>query len=359
MDLSVCLVATEIFEWGRHGGFGRCTRTIGSELAERGVRVSVVVPRGLGQGPVEELDGMTVYSHSLYDYPFTRDLYERCDSDIYHSEGLSWGSRIAMRSMPGKRHLITFQNPRTREDWKLVNRYYPLRRRFFNALFSGRLSETARKMDVVYCQARYIMPKVKTLYNLQEEPEFLPNPVEVPAKLPEKAEKPTVCFLGRFDGEKRPELFFELAKRFPEARFVAAGEAHDRSRDRMLRRTNKDIPNLELPGFMREPEKRRLLEESWVLVNTSVSECLPVSFLEAAAQGCAILSLHDPDGFTSNFGYHVIDGDLNRGLRFLMEGGRWRERGRKGYAYVSKVHELGRVTDLHIAAYEDLLSKVG
>jgi len=45
MDLSVCLVATEIFEWGRHGGFGRCTRTIGSELAERGVRVAAAPGR--------------------------------------------------------------------------------------------------------------------------------------------------------------------------------------------------------------------------------------------------------------------------------------------------------------------------
>lgn len=356
MDLSVCFVATEIFEWGRHGGLGRCTRTIGSELAKRGVRVSVVVPRGTGQGLVEELDGMTIYSHSLYDYPFTRYLYERCDSDIYHSEGLSLGSRIAMRSMPRKRHMVTFQNPRTREDWRLVNRYYPLRRRLFNALFSGRLSETARKMDGVYCQARYVIPKVKTLYDLQEEPEFLPNPVEVPAKLPEKAEKPTVCFLGRFDGEKRPKLFFEMAKRFPRVRFVAMGEAHGKERDCELRRVYGNIPNLELPGFTREPEKSRVLGESWVLVNTSVCECLPISFLEAAAHGCAILSFHNPDGFASSFGFHVKDGNLDQGLRFLLGDDRWRERGEKGRAHVSEVHEKKRTIERHMAAYRALLT---
>ncbi|MFB0558647.1 MAG: glycosyltransferase family 4 protein [Candidatus Bathyarchaeia archaeon] len=357
MDLSVCLVATELFAWGRYGGFGRCTRTIGSELVELGVRVSVVVPRGTSQGPFEELDGMTVYSHSTYDYPFTGNLYKRCNSDIYHSEGLSWGSRIAMRSMPRKGHMVTFQNPRTKEDWRLVNRYYPLRRRLFNALFSGKLSETVRKMDATYCQARYIIPKVKALYDLGDDPEFLPNPVGVPKRLPEKAVEPTVCFLGRFDGEKRPELFFEVARRFPEVRFIAMGEAHNKARDHMLRRVYRGIPNLELLGFARDPEKSRLLGESWILVNTSVSECLPISFLEAAAHGCAILSFHDPDGFASKFGCHAMDMNLDQGLCFLFKDDRWKDRGKKAHVYVSEVHEVHRVVEQHISAYEDLLAR--
>jgi len=89
-----------------------------------------------------------------------------------------------------------------------------------------------------------------------------------------------------------------------------------------------------------------------------VSECLPVSFLEAAAHGCAILSFHDPDGFASNFGYHVVDGDLDEGLRCLLEDDAWRERGGRGFAYVTDVHELNRVIDLHLDAYEALLSGV-
>jgi glycosyltransferase involved in cell wall biosynthesis len=123
-----------------------------------------------------------------------------------------------------------------------------------------------------------------------------------------------------------------------------------------LRRLYGGIPNLELLGFVEGREKIRLLEESWILVNTSVSECLPVSFLEAAAHGCAILSFHDPDGFANNFGYHVTDGDLDRGLISLLEDDRWRDGGEKGFEYVSDVHEVGKVTGLHIEAYEALLS---
>jgi glycosyltransferase involved in cell wall biosynthesis len=358
MGLSVCLVATELFAWGRFGGFGQCTRTLGTALAERGVNVTVVVPRGERQAVVEELDGMTVYGFPLYEYPFTGPLYKRCDADIYHSEGLSWGSEIAVKTLPNRMHIITCQNPKSPEDWSLVNRYYPIRRRAYNLLYRRRLVDTVKRADAVYCQARHIIPKVKELYGLTAEPGFLPNPVRLPQRKYQKTAEPTVCFLGRFDGEKRPEMFFELAKRFPDVRFVALGRAHDEARDRRLRQLYSGTPNLELPGFVTGQEKERALGSSWILVNTSVSECLPVSFLEAAAHGCAILSFHDPDGFASNFGYYVTDGDLDEGLRCLLEDDIWEERGERGFAYVSEVHELDRVVDLHLATYEALLSGV-
>lgn len=159
---------------------------------------------------------MTVFSFLIYRYPFTGSLYRRCEADVYHSEEPSWGSQVALKAMPHRRHMVTSQNPKTKEDWRRVNRFYSLRRRVFNALFDGMLKETVRRMDAVYCQARYIISKVRELYGLQEDPGFLPNPVKVPKRRPQKAGEPMVCFLGRFDGEKRPELFFELARRFPE-----------------------------------------------------------------------------------------------------------------------------------------------
>jgi hypothetical protein len=41
-------ISTEIFAWGKHGGFGRATRLIGFELAKRGLDVLAVVPRQPG-----------------------------------------------------------------------------------------------------------------------------------------------------------------------------------------------------------------------------------------------------------------------------------------------------------------------
>ncbi|MCX6648926.1 MAG: glycosyltransferase family 4 protein [Candidatus Bathyarchaeota archaeon] len=355
MDLRVCLVATELFAWGRLGGFGAATRTIGGELAKKGVRVSVVVPAGKGQGRLEGLDGMEVHSFPLNRYPFTGSIYRSIGADIYHSEEPSWGTRLALKTVPGARHIATSQNPKTVGDWKLVEAHYPLRRRIYNRLVAPSIDVCVKQLDAVYCQARYIIPKTRAIYDLHADPDFLPNPVKIPKKPPTKSEEPIVCFLGRFDAEKRPETFFELAREFPEGRFVAAGKAHDEERDETLRRRCGSIRNLELPGFLDGAEKERLLSESWVLVNTSVSECLPVSFLEAAAHGCAILSPHDPDGFASNFGYHVVDGDYASGLRRLLDGN-WRAAGEAGRRYVSATHEVGRVIDQHLEAYEGVLS---
>ena len=356
MDLSVCLVSTEFFGWGRYGGIGRITRDIGAGLVERGTEVTVVVPKGEGQGAVEEAEGMRVHGFPLYSYPFTRPIYRQCDADVYHSQEPSWGSIVATKAMPSSRHMVTCQNPKSEGDWDRVNRFYPLRRRAFNRFFGERLKETVRSMDGVYCQARYIRPKVRELYGLEEEPMFLPNPVEAPEGRQRKAGEPTVCFLGRFDGEKRPELFFELARRFPEVEFIALGAPHDGARDARLRAQFQGMRNMVMPGFVGGPGKLKALERSWILVNTSVSECLPVSFLEAAAHSCAILSFVDPDGFASRFGVHVEGLDLDSGLRWLLEGDRWRELGERGRAYVSEVHEKEKVIDLHLEAYEALLA---
>jgi len=355
MDLHLCLVTTELFAWGRNGGFGAATRMIGGELASRGVDVSVVVPAGTRQKRLEELDGMTVHSFPLTRYPSTGELYRGIKSDIYHSEEPSWGTKIALEAIPGSRHIATSQNPKTRDDWRQVEKYYPLRRRLYNTLIGPSVDSCVKRLDAVYCQAKYAMRKARVLYNLENDPEFLPNPVRVPNKALAKSKEPTVCFLGRFDREKRPETFFELAKEFPSIRFVAAGKANSKGRDEDLVRKYYSVRNLEFPGFIEGIEKEALLSSSWVLVNTSVSECLPVSFLEAAAHGCAILSPHDPDGFTSRFGYHVERGDYASGLRWLLEGN-WREAGERGRRYVSTVHEAGRVIDQHLAAYERALS---
>ncbi len=351
----VCYVATEYFGWGRYGGIGKATREIASGVAGRGFEVHAVVPCGEGQKSVETIDGVTVHAYPLTAYPFTGRLYREIDADIYHSEEPSWGTLIAMNSVGDTAHMITAQNPRTGEDWRLVQRYYPLRRRLYNRFVQPGVEAAVSKADAVFCQAHFITRKTRDLYSLDSDPGFLPNPVEVPEGNPRKSPAPTICFLGRLDGEKRPETFFGLAERFPDARFIAAGRAHDPARDRRLRERYGGIPNLELRGFLTGEDKSRMLEESWVLVNTSVHECLPVSFLEAAAHGCAILSPHDPDGFATRFGYHAAAGDYAEGLGWLLEDERWREGGERGQRYVSAVHEKKRVIDRHVEVYEDLL----
>jgi len=353
MSFSVCFMALEYFGWGKYGGIGRATRDIASGLAGRGVDVSVIVPRGRGQAEFEIIDGVKVHSFPLSGYYRIGSIIEKVNADIYHSQDPTPGTYMALKRMRHSMHVLTCQNPKTRDEWGRVNGFYGLRRRLFNKVFEPSLGWWLKDLDAVFCQANYIRRKVEGLYRLDYTPGFLPNPITVPDEVTEK-EMPRVCYLGRFDGEKRPERFFQMCIHFPGVGFVAGGASHDRSRDESLRRRYGNLPNLTLPGHVVGEEKESILNNSMVMVNTSVSECLPVSFLEAAAHGCAILSPHDPDGFASRFGFHVRE-SYEEGLKWLLRDNNWRIKGELGRKYVSEHHEHGLVIERHIKIYEELL----
>jgi deazaflavin-dependent oxidoreductase (nitroreductase family) len=218
-----------------------------------------------------------------------------------------------------------------------------------------------RQADARFCAAEHLVPKVTRKYRLRERPVFLPTPVPVPPEV-SKADVPTVCFNARWDKRKRPELFFELAARFPAVRFLAVGKSRDPAYEESLRRRYAAVPNIEWVGFVDQFDSDRLsriLGESWVLINTASREGLPNSFIEAAAHRCAILSAVDPDGFASRFGHHVRDDDFERGLTRLLQGDRWRERGEAGYTFVRNTFETGRAVDLHLEVYRTLLERRG
>jgi glycosyltransferase involved in cell wall biosynthesis len=359
--MKVCLICVEIFAWGKYGGFGRSTRVLGRELARRGIQVYAVVPRREGQKPVEQLDGITVLGFPPL-FPWSaRRLYRECDADIYHSQEPSFGTHLAMKAMPDRRHVITFRDPRNRADRRIEMRY-PSRNRFRTYLAdlyeNAVVRNSASKADQLFCCSRELAFKVRDLFDLPSVPSFLPSPIKVPDRPMKKSARPMVCFVARLDRRKRPEVFFNLARAFPDVRFVAVGMSQDRKRDEDLRRRYGGIPNLEMAGFIDQFETdalSRLMEESWILVNTAAREGLPTTFLEAMAHRCAILSAVNPDDIAGRFGHHVNDGDFAAGLKALLDGDTWIAKGEAGYRYVREEFDLKRAVDRHVAIYDGLI----
>ena len=360
--MRVCFIVNEIFNWGVYGGFGKLTRTLGSNLVKNGVEVSVLMPKiSKSQRTIEMLDGMTVVGMPSWRSSF---FYKLCDADVYHSEDPSVGTYYAQKKNRNAKHIVTFQDPRTlKEDKMSIWALNPLWKDYrYRAKMEVKLrigdflvKKAVHNVDKLACQAKYIIPKTVSMFKLKQPPIFLPNPVEIPEKPIRKATDPTVCFLGRWDPVKRVELFFKLAKKFSDVKFIAAGAAHDMIRDNYLRKEFGDIPNLEMPGVVFGKQKYDLLEKAWVLVNTSMRECLPISFLEASASKCAILSSNNPDGFAEKFGHHATDENYEKGLRLLLKDDMWREKGVKGYEYVKETHELSRVIDQHAKMYKEIV----
>jgi glycosyltransferase involved in cell wall biosynthesis len=361
--MHICLNCVEIFSWGKYGGYGRATRELGRILVKDGVEVTAVVPRRHGQKLVESLDGIRVLSFPMMAPWRAQALFGRCNADIFHSQEPSLATYFAMKARPDARHVVTIRDPKFLRDW-LVELRYPsisLARTFLSRFydFNFLVRSTVQKADAVLCATFDGRMKAKALYRLAQLPQFMPSPITVPVRTRRKSAKPTVCMVGRWDKRKRPEIFFELASRFPHVEFIAVGTCHDRRRDRALRERYSRLRNLTLAGWIDQFSTDALfdiLAASWILINTSAREGLPTSILEAMACRCAILSSVNPDGVTQRFGFHVTDDDYDVGLKSLLAHDRWARKGEAAREFVLAHFETNHSMNCHLDLYRGLMA---
>ena len=177
---------------------------------------------------------------------------------------------------------------------------------------------------------------------------FLPNPIRLNPGQVRKSERPTVVFLARLDPYKRPWLFAELARQFPQVEFRFLGQSHFTGPGAWRPET---LPaNVRLLGHVHEDEKLHLLSEAWVAINTSVHEGLAVSFLEALACRTPLLSCVNPGFVVSRYGIYTgrFDGSGMDGMNAFCEGlhtilgddARRSELGEQGRAWVQSTHSV-------------------
>ena len=132
---------------------------------------------------------------------------------------------------------------------------------------------------------------------------YLPYPVVVPDPRTARAPKPRVVYLGRLDPVKRPWVFAAVARQMPDVDFVFLGAARETGPGAWA--PEGLPPNLRLAGHLDGEAKDRELAAAWMVVNPSIHEALPVSFIEALAYQLPVVSCQDPEGIASRFGRYV------------------------------------------------------
>jgi glycosyltransferase involved in cell wall biosynthesis len=358
----ICILTSQYFNWGKYGGFGSMSRKLAEGLARNGYSVWVIVPRRQGQDSVEVLNGVTIRSFASLSMAEASSVIKLSDADIFHSQDPTMLTFLAQRILPKRSHVVTCRDPRDRTDWWIEFRYASAKRRLltpFNYLTESSfiIKKSVQVAQGVFCPAHFLKPKIKRMFDPHTEPQFLPNLIDVPATAPRKSDRPTFAFIARWDLRKRPEKFLELAKRFPDYRFISVGQGEDVQYDSALRAKYRNVANLEMVGFVNRFDQadrmQSILGETWALVSTAAREGLPLTFLEAAAFQCAIVSAVDPDGFATQFGVQVRDDDFEAGLRHLLADSPL-EKGRRAYEYVRKTYEQSQALDAHIQVYERL-----
>jgi glycosyltransferase involved in cell wall biosynthesis len=360
----ICLISVEIFAYGKYGGFGKATRTIGAELSKRGYEVFAVVPRREDQKPEEDIDGINVLSYTQAEMLQSGSLYKKINADIYHSCEPSFGTWLARKHVPGAKHIATIRDPRDAHDWYLEF-LYPSKSKWQvikNYLYETNwiVRQAVRKNDGVFSPAKFMLPKIRKIYGLKQEPVFLPTPVLVPEQNI-KSELPQVLMMSRLDPRKRPEMILSLAEKFPYVHFHVAGKSRVPEYEAALRQ-KYNAQNVTFHGFVdqfRSPLHHELMEKSWILANAAIREGLPNSYLEAVAHQTAILSYVNPDDFASSYGFHAAMDNFEQGLSSLLKDHHWKQQAAKGYTYVRNTFAVDKAMDAHEEIYSRVCSGSG
>lgn len=361
--IKICIISSQILDSGKIGGFGSMTKCLAYMLASQDHDVSIVVPKKEGQPRKQTVKNVTIYGVSLRDLLHPRAFFSNIDADIYHSQNPNFLTFLALRAQPQKKHVITCRDPRDIHDWVTETIHATRRRRIKTPLVylfedGPFISYAVKRADVIGCPAHFLKEKIARMYG-RPDAILLPNLEKIPETIPEKAAEPTVCYVGRLDRRKRPERVFQLAKQFPQVKFLIVGRAEDPGRQADLERHARSLPNVEMLGYVDKFQSNQLEEiyaRSWILVNTSAREGLPMTFIEAAAQGCAILSTVDPDGFASHFGYFAPSVEkLPEGMHTLLHDDLWTKRGKRAFEYVSSTYKEDNAVRVHLEIYDRLL----
>jgi len=370
--MRIAFIVSEVFTEKRHGGFGWLVRVVGRELAKRGFEVFVLAwrdpwyPERFRVDDIEVItypyafDTRSVVRHICDYYEFSKILRD-IDADVFISIEAMVETLIAEILKRNAKHVVWAQDPFDWTDYRLLGSVDPNYRisriRFWiNRIVFGL---AYRKADLILSQARYYIEKLKKLYGIDpKRVVYLSNPIDyIPGeKSIRKSEEPLVCYLGRMDPQKRYWIFFELAKQFPDIKFVAMGKPSILYEDmyKEIIRKYIDLPNLEVKGFVSEEEKRRILDKCWIMVLPSIREGLPIAMLEALAHKCALLSSVNPDGLTERFGYWAEKDEFTKGLQWLLENDRWHKLGEEGYSYIKENHSLNKVINSLITQVQNL-----
>lgn len=175
----------------------------------------------------------------------------------------------------------------------------------FDCTGLARVSLKRQGRVILAAKTPQISRKCREVYGLEADG-VLPNPgpnTPSPRTVP-RDPAPMVLFLGRLDPIKRPWLVLETARLLPDVQFVLAGRMQVGAGPGSWT-PGVVPPNVTLAGEVDGIEKERLLQRAWLLMNTSIYEETPVSWLEALRHGTPIVAAVDSGGLASAYGAFV------------------------------------------------------
>ncbi len=314
--IKVALLIDEFFGGAgtAFGGYGALARKyIAKYIPCDDIEMDVLLGRGRHKRRCEKYHVDDVNLYRLPKRKFWARLFlRRKNYDIYLSIELTDDYVLRHEPNKNKKLILWIQDPRPWYEWREIQTMKLLPEPcYYNQPLYDYVHKLYERNRVKFIsQGICLNDKAKDLYRLPEDIDiqYRPNPIDIEKSFnPAKYKKQNkIIFLGRVEDVKRGWIFCEIAQRMPEYEFFVLGKTNflKQGTERVLGKY-KSIPNLHFTGHVDGDEKVQYLKDAKILVNTSIHEGVPVSFLEALSYGTVLVSNRNPDNLTSNFGIWV------------------------------------------------------
>ncbi|MEB4801174.1 glycosyltransferase family 4 protein [Acinetobacter soli] len=359
------------------GGYGFLAREyIAKYIPNEDIQVDVLLGKGSRKLFVEEFEVDNIMAYRLPRRKwFAKRWLKKKNYDVYLSVELTDNYVLINEPNKNKKLILWIQDPRPHYEWDEINtvKLFP-EYNYYNQSIYDLVHDWYKKNRVKFISQGYFLnQKAIDLYNLDQnvDIEYMPNPIQIDHKFNvENFEKKNmIIFLGRIESVKRGWLFCEIAKKMPNIDFYVLGKTHrEESKNSEIMSDYYSIPNLSFVGHVEGEEKIKYLKEAKILVNTSIHEALPISFLEALSYGTLLVSNRNPEYLTSKFGIHVGDvlGDgfdkidlyVNAIQQLLNDEENRKKVSLEAISYIKDIHDVDKIVPkLRNAIIEEIQNK--
>ncbi len=376
---NVCFFALNAYSYlseGNHnfaGGAERQQVLLAKELARRGHRISFIV-NDYRQPDIEKIGDIIVYKNSLPKFKNIIILFkiinifhfwkilENTGADIYYQRTAgSITGNIALFCLFRRKKFVYSIAHKFDVDGTCIHESYLTQKiSIIKWCYKSLFILGLRLADCVIAQNNNQLALlqnnfskkgtiIRSIYNVQENTRYEKGSSEI-------------LWIASIQSWKGPEIFLELAKKIPEARFrMIGGASVDKNYFESIKNKAHGISNLEFTGFVQPDKIQQFYKNAIIFINTSDSEGFPNTFLEAWSHSVPVVSLNvDPDEIISKneLGFHSENvSQLIEDVRKLLQNDELRNRlGQNGRKYVEKEHSVSMICKRYEQVFDNLIN---
>lgn len=374
--IKVGLIIDEFFGGGgtAFGGYGFLARKyICKYIPDENIQIDVLLGKGKHHMFAEKIH---VDDVDLYRLPrrkfFAKRWLKKKNYDLYLSIELTNNFVLENEPDKNKKLILWIQDPRPKSDWEEIETVNLFKEKnYYNQKIYDTVNRLYNENRVKFISQGYFLnEKAKELYKLPNDVsiDYFPNPVDIDESfdLDNYKKKNNIIFLGRIESVKRGWLFCEIAKKMPEYEFYVLGQCfREKEKNAKIIEQYMEIKNLHFEGHVDGDKKASYLKDAKIIVNTSIHEALPISFIEALSYGVLIVSNRNPENLTLKFGVWTgqINGDgfdkidlyVNAIKEIMNDEDKRLKLSKLGREYVKNVHSVDKfISGLKRMIYAEL-----